>query len=162
MRYEHTKRAFDRTTVCATVLAVVMFPSIGTALPPLGITIVDPTATEGARFNIFGDVAYLSTGGGVWTVDGDGDTRFIQLSHPTLGTPEKTTIAPSVTRVIRATDGRFYAAGNYPGSFFEEGRTFFAALFDIADPESPRVTWEYAHDVFDVCRRFRRFGRIGR
>jgi hypothetical protein len=117
------------------------------ALPPLGLT---PTnlATGGA-LEIIDGTAYISSTAEVRTVSSTGELGLIGLSHPLLSSPH------GITGVVKASDGKLYAAANFGASSFPT----HAALFALNQPHSPVTTWDSAL-VVGVDANLRTYGNV--
>jgi hypothetical protein len=107
---------------------VVALGGIAFALPPLGLTAVDPAF---GGIEIIDGTAYITASGGMRTVSSAGEVGFIPITHPTLGIPI------SVTRAVKASDGILYAAAN----FTSVAPAMQSALYRLDQPTIPIVTW---------------------
>ncbi len=127
------------------------------ALPPLGITQVDPASEVGGFVSVIDNTAYVSTLRGVWNI-GSNDVLFQEFSHPTHGT------ALFVTRVVQGIDSFLYLGANFNLSNDESA----ASLFRLDQPSVPLTNWEKDSNGFNampsiagIDRNQRGYGSVG-
>ncbi|MGE3467474.1 MAG: hypothetical protein AB7J13_11130, partial [Pyrinomonadaceae bacterium] len=126
------------------------FVSYGYALPPLGLTQISPSPVPFSNLELIDQTAYSGVPGGIWTVDSNGVTSFLPISHSTLGSPY------SVTRAVKASNGGLYVAANFShNSQFPFG----AALYRLDQPSTPIVSWD-SYGVLGVARDLTVFGTV--
>ncbi len=141
--------------IVALLLIILIVPQRAAALPPLGLTLVDPSAAASEfprpQLEIIDGTGYVSGPSGVWPIDSLGRQPFIPVFHPTLGIPQR------VTRVVDGPGGILYVGANF-GTSTRLGDSTGAALYHFADPEGPIITWPRYSDVRGISTNLRILG----
>ncbi len=122
------------------------------AIPPLGLTLVDPVVQSyptGIELSLIDEVAYVSANSGVWLIDSSANKVLIPVQHSQFGN------AFGVTQVVKGIDDELYIAANY----IQPNTNDASALFKLDSPTNELVTWLTADYVVGVDRNLRTLGR---